>query len=113
MIVATLIGIRNMDGRFATMLKAKLFCEENQLSYPKEIEEYFGNDVGEDEGYIRAQMQQVCLARIDGERWRDIEIPDKIGGVTIGTDEYDQWIEFDTRSIPGEFSRIRLNLHYS
>ena len=56
-----IIGLRNMDGQFEKMLKMKLLCEKQKFSHPKEVSEYFGHLIDEEEIDIRAEMQIINL----------------------------------------------------
>jgi hypothetical protein len=73
------VGIRDMDGKFAEMLELKKLCEKSKVSYPKEVAEYFGNLVDEDVRYIKDEMLRVDLDDIakeytDGESCTGYEI---------------------------------------
>ena len=46
-------AFRDMDGEFAKMLRAKTFCDEQHLSYPKEAQDYFGKYAGYNEAGLR------------------------------------------------------------
>lgn len=56
-------GIRDLDGKFATMLAAKLTCERASVSYPQELRDYFGGEVGESEEYLRRKMETVDISK--------------------------------------------------
>lgn len=38
-------AFRDMDGQFKRMFEVKKFCDSHSVSYPKEVTEYFGNNV--------------------------------------------------------------------
>jgi len=56
------IGIPDTDSEFVKMLEAKAFCEERGLSYPQEVEDYFGPLVNESEEVIRREKRNVDLS---------------------------------------------------
>ena len=55
------VAFRDMDGEFARMLQIKRLCDESHVSYPKEVDVYFGNEAGEDEAYLRDTKLEVPL----------------------------------------------------
>jgi hypothetical protein len=65
-----LIALRDMDGEFAKMLKAKLFCDENRLSYPAEVEAYFQGMADESESLLCNEFLEVDI-RVAVTEWRD------------------------------------------
>ena len=56
-----ILAFRDMDGEFYKMLKAKKFCEENELTYPKEVIEYFKGMEEESEETLRHEFLTVDL----------------------------------------------------
>ena len=52
-------GVRDLDGRFARMMLAKLACEGAGIGYPKEIANYFGTDADQSEDFLRQEMETV------------------------------------------------------
>jgi hypothetical protein len=69
------IAFRDMGGEFQRMLTIKKFCEEQKVSYPKEVEEYFEDSDGighahESEEALRHGFMEVRL-RDALRKWRD------------------------------------------
>ncbi len=65
------VGVRDLDGRFAKMLAAKLACEEADVEYPNEVRNYFsclGAEATADN--LRIEMQQVDI-EIAVRKWAD------------------------------------------
>ena len=71
-------GVRDLDGRFAQMMKIKLLCEEGSVSYPPEVVEYFGGCIKESEAYCRKEMEEVSVdgamekrlgTHVSGDQW--------------------------------------------
>ena len=75
-----LVAVRDMGGKFEKMLKINQFCGDHGVSAPKEVAEYFGELVGEDEQYIRSEMAEFILASGRGT-WdaKQSDIPLEIG----------------------------------
>ena len=64
-----IVGVRDLDGQFALMMKAKLACEAAGIAYPKQLSDYF-RFPAESEEYLRNEMESVDIAiaisRCDG-----------------------------------------------
>jgi len=58
-------GRRNLDGKFKTMLKLKLSCDEAEISYPKEVEAYFDEYSGESEEVLRREFSTIDVPHSD------------------------------------------------
>lgn len=54
-------GVRDLDGQFAKMLKAKQACEAAGISYPAEVAAYFGNWINYKEETIRREMVKIDI----------------------------------------------------
>lgn len=63
-------GIRDLDGKFAKMMKAKLACEEAGAAYPAEVREYF-KCPEESEDTLRRDMESVDINDATSEYSRD------------------------------------------
>lgn len=63
-------GFRDMDGKFKEMLEIKRFCDSKKVSYPKEVTEYFGRNLAEDEQYMIGEMLEISIPHkeFDDER---------------------------------------------
>lgn len=70
-----LIGLRDMDVTFEKMLSIMKLCDESEISYPKEIETYFGDLIGEYEDYIRDEMQHVILVDFGADGFYSENVP--------------------------------------
>lgn len=55
-------GVRDLDGKFAIMMGAKLACEKAKVGYPQSLADYFGVEVGESEDYLRREMETVDIS---------------------------------------------------
>jgi len=87
-------GIRDLDGKFAEMMKIKKLCEKSKISYPIEVQQYFGPSIGEDEELITEEMS-------------DIDIN---GCMKEWGNEYAQGYEIDVKKIPKDVKKIRVYL---
>lgn len=83
------IGLRDMDGEFSRMLAVKRVCEENNVSYPKEVQEYFHGEEYEGEEYLRFHFLRVDLS------------------VTEWGDENSEGYELEVSRIPSGCKTIR------
>ncbi len=108
-VTASLIGIRDMSGEFSKMLSAKKFCDDKKLSYPKEVQEYFGELVDEDEDTICSEMQHLPLIEISGEglekRNTKVKARDCSRNETV-------CYEFDLSEIPAGLKALRLEMSW-
>ena len=59
-------GIRDLDGRFADLMKIKLACDDAGTSYPKEVTDYFKYP-SESEEYNRSEMEQIDISKAVSE----------------------------------------------
>jgi hypothetical protein len=85
------VAFRDMDGEFAKMLEAKLFCDSRGLSYPEEVKTYFKGLAGESEKLLREEMLAVDISDII-RKWRD---------------DGDEGYEVDVSQLPKEVKTIR------
>lgn len=106
---AYLVGVRDMDDVFKGMLEAKQVCERMDLSYPKEVAEYFGECLDESESEIRRQMQHALVVALGAE---GPARPGKGVSVEAGSGDMDRWVEFDLSDIPSDVKRLRLTLDF-
>ena len=56
------LGVRDLDGRFAKMMQAKLACESAGVGYPQEVTDYF-KFPREGEEYRRKEMESVDISQ--------------------------------------------------
>ena len=54
-------GIRDLDGRFKKMMTVKLACDEADIDYPQEVEDYFNHCAGEGEDYLKREMECIDI----------------------------------------------------
>lgn len=54
-------GIRDLDGKFATMMEIKLACDKAGIGYPQEVAEYFKYP-SESEECNRSEMERVDIS---------------------------------------------------
>lgn len=52
-------GLRDMDGEFLRMLEVKKACDRARISYPKEVEAYFGAFCHKTEEVLKKGMLKV------------------------------------------------------
>jgi len=57
-----IIGVRNLEGRFAKMMQVKLACEAAAVEYPDEVRDYFFEHPSESEEYLRSEMEEVDIS---------------------------------------------------
>jgi uncharacterized protein YeeX (DUF496 family) len=85
-------GLRDLDGRFATMLEIKKICEKAKVSYPKEVLDYFGSElIDYSEEYIKENMLNADIKSIVREY----------------SDDYREGFEIAVADIPKEIKKIR------
>ena len=92
-------GVRDLDGKFAKMIAAKLACEAAEVDYPEEVRKYFctpGASVGEDEDYLRREMESVNI---------------KVAVTKCGREGTDGW-EVDLSKLPEGVKAIRFENSY-
>ena len=85
------VAFRDLVGDFEKMLKARKFCDENNLSYPKEVTEYFGKRIKYSEDDLREEMSEVNIDKI---------VREYSGDMLDG-------FEIDVKDIPAEVKTIR------
>jgi len=88
-------GVRDLDGKFAAMMKIKLLCEESGVDCPGQVIEYCGACIKETEEYCRKEMEEIDVGGAVEKR------------MGPGNDEYDQW-EIYLAALPAEVVRIRV-----
>lgn len=103
-----LVGVLNNE-LFTKMIAIKKYCEEQGVSYPDEVKDYFGEFVDEDEFYIAEEMNEKEIIALDG------------GGVmsyatVIPFTECHQGddicLEFNIEDIPADIKTLRLKLSF-
>lgn len=69
-------GYREMDGTFKKMLEIKKYCDDQGVSYPKEVRDYFGGLETETEKTIREEMSTIKIPKeeVGGSGWKGWEI---------------------------------------
>jgi len=87
-------GLRDLDGKFAEMLKFKKQCDKLKIKYPKEVLNYFeneehGNLTNYQDEYIQEHMQEVDL----GDAVKELNECD---------------YEIDVKKIPKEVKKIKV-----
>lgn len=53
-------GVRDLDGRFAEMMKVKLACDDAEIEYPATVREYF-TCPDESEEELRREMEEIDI----------------------------------------------------
>ena len=89
-------ALRDMDGEFKRMLEVKKFCDTNKVSYPKEVTDYFGDEVGplDSEESLRDDLYEI-------------ELDDKMKEWSDGPSGYRSGYEIDIADIPTEVKTLR------
>ena len=88
-------GVRNLDGKFAQMMKIKLACEEADVNYPQEVDDYFKYP-DESEDYLRREMEEVDISAAVSK---------------CNHDTTDAW-DVDLSNLPDEVKFIRFENSY-
>lgn len=88
-------GVRDLDGRFAEMMEVKQLCDKRDMSYPKEVQEYFKGYLGESDEYIKKGMEAI-------------EIPK--AAQREGSNDYQDFIEIELSKLPEELKVLRFYL---
>lgn len=55
------VGLRDLDGQFAKMLKVKIACDDAGIPYPKEVRAYFNDKAEYDEAPLRREMAKIDI----------------------------------------------------
>lgn len=84
-------AFRDLDGKFNKMLEIKRYCEKNEVSYPKEVQEYFGGKAGTEEQFLIDGMREISIGEVVRE-WRN---------------DHSEGIEIDLEDLPPEVKTIR------
>ncbi len=87
----SVVAFRDMGGEFTRMVEVKLFCEAHHVSYPKEVQDYFGSNVIESVETLRDELLTVDLG----------------GALTEWQDESAQGYEVDVTKLPSEVKTLR------
>ena|SRR5579859_2108972 len=86
-------SFRDMDGGFKRMLEIKNFCDAHGVSYPKEVTDYFGDDVS-------SLDSDTSLY----ENFAEIDLDDKLR--KWHNDDH-SGLEIDVADIPAEVKTLR------
>ncbi len=85
------VGIRDLDGKFARMLALKKMCEEMETEYPPKVVEYFGDCIEfDEEDAIRDEMHSVQILGVEEYR-----------------NDYSEGLEVDLSQLPPDIKKIR------
>ena len=57
----SVVGVRDLDGRFAKMLAVKQACDDAKVGYPKEVVDYFEGEASETPRYLVRKMAEVKI----------------------------------------------------
>jgi len=57
----SVVGVRDLDGKFAKMLAVKQACDEANVSYPLEVVDYFEGEAHETPRYLVGKMEEVKI----------------------------------------------------
>ena len=55
------VGLRDLDGKFAKMFKVKVACEAAGIPYPTEVDTYFKGEPECDEDDLRRKMVEMDI----------------------------------------------------
>lgn len=93
------VAYRNMedDATFQKMMKAKKFCDGIEVSYPREVEEYFQGHAQESEQVIIEEMTEIELTDDARREYND---------------DYREGFEIIVKNIPKEVGYIRFFMSY-
>ena len=80
----SMIAVRNMDGEFKKMMNLKKICDENEVSYPEEVQDYFGDCASWDEKSIEKEMLELEL--IEGVEFNFLK-EDMVEGFTVNVEK--------------------------
>lgn len=73
-------AFRDMDSNFKQMLEIKLFCDSRKVSYPKEVTDFFGSLVCENEEYLIESFTEMKVPTrsysSDGRKGFEIDVKD-------------------------------------
>lgn len=53
------VGVRDIDGKFAKMLAVKMACDKAGVDYPEEVDDYFDGETGGSEDELRQKMEEI------------------------------------------------------
>jgi hypothetical protein len=84
-------AFRDLDGKFKKMMEAKKYCDKNNLSYPKEIKEYFGELLDQNDKDIEDEMAEIDIENVIEEY----------------KEEMSEGFEIELSKLPKEVKKIR------
>lgn len=94
-------AFRDMDGQFKRMLEIKNFCDAHEVSYPKEVTDYFGNTVS-------SLDTDTSLY----EDFAEIDLDNQLREWSDGHNGYRSGYEIDISDIPKEAKILRFYASY-
>ena len=57
------VAVRDLDGQFKKMMEIKKYCDGMKVSYPKEVQDYFGTLINESDRSITEEMSTIRLEK--------------------------------------------------
>jgi hypothetical protein len=84
-------AFRDFDSKWNEMMKIKLLCDKNKISYPKEVSDYFGEEAEESQSYLEQELN-----KIDTKKW-----------TKEWNEDSRQGFEIEVKDIPKEVKTIR------
>ncbi len=93
----SVVGVRDLDGRFAQMMAVKKACEAARIPYPAEVRQYFKYPE-ESEELLRHELEEVQLRPDSVRQWSEDVV---------------DYIEVDLSKIdPGDIKKLRFRVSY-
>lgn len=93
-------GVREADGKLGQMVDLKLLCDQNNMSYPPELVEYF-------EGTEALDLATRDDA-IDAATETNLRYDLNIDGLTTGDVEYGRGMLVDLAKLPSDITKLRI-----
>jgi hypothetical protein len=87
-------GVRDLSVKFDMMMNIKKVCDNGNVGYPAELDEYFGDMVDEHPDFIRSEMEEMDIEYMETH-------PDS-----------SNIFEVDLSKIPEDVSKIRFIMSY-
>jgi len=92
-----IVGIRDLDKKFKSMLQLRQSCDKVGATYPKELETYFGDHIVLSDEDLPGGMAEVTLSDLKGAIEGDMEYGD---GAFI-----------DLTKLPSDIKKIRIYMN--
>ncbi len=54
-------GVRDLDGKFADMIKVKEACDIAKIDYPIEVQDFFRGEAQQSVEYLQQEMEEINL----------------------------------------------------